>query len=270
MSKLAKELIVKPGRDIKLSEIDPGSAPGVRDKEEAVQQLQKNLERLAVLQLLLYAEDKRAVLVILQGIDASGKDGTIRHVMTGLNPQGCHVTPFKVPNSEELSHDFLWRIHKKVPSKGEIGVFNRSHYEDVLVARVHKLVPKDIWSARYEQINNFEKILSENNVTILKFFLYISKDEQKKRFEQRLVNPEKNWKFSVADLEDRKYWDDYMSAYEDAINRCSTPHAPWYIIPANKKWFRNLAVSQVMLETMEDMKMAFPKPPLDPSTLEVK
>jgi PPK2 family polyphosphate:nucleotide phosphotransferase len=268
MSQLTKKLIVKPGRNISLSEIDPASTPDVGSKEEGAEQLRKNLDRLAVLQQLLYAEDKRSVLVILQGIDAAGKDGTIRNVMTGLNPQGCHVSSFKAPNSEELSHDFLWRVHKKAPAKGEIGIFNRSHYEDVLIVRVHKLVPKEVWSARYEQINNFEKMLSENNVTILKFFLYISKDEQKKRFEERILNPEKNWKFSLADLEERKYWDDYIKAFDDAINRCSTSHAPWYIVPANKKWFRNLAVSQVIVETMEDMKMRFPKPTADLSKIE--
>jgi PPK2 family polyphosphate:nucleotide phosphotransferase len=268
MSNLVKQLIVKPEHDIKLSDIDPGSTPDVRDKDEAVLRLQKNLDRLSVLQQLLYAEDKRSVLVILQGIDAAGKDGTIRNVMTGLNPQGCHVSSFKAPNSEELSHDFLWRVHKKAPAKGEIGIFNRSHYEDVLIVRVHNLVPKQVWSARYEQINNFEKMLSENNTTILKFFLYISKDEQKKRFEERILDPKKNWKFSLADVEERKYWDDYIKAFEDAINRCTTEHAPWYIVPANKKWFRNLAVSQVIVETMEDMKMRFPKPTADLSKIE--
>jgi PPK2 family polyphosphate:nucleotide phosphotransferase len=268
MSNLVKRLIVKPGHNIRLSDIDPGSTPDVRDKEEAAERLQKNLDRLSVLQQLLYAEDKRSVLVILQGIDAAGKDGTIRNVMTGLNPQGCHVASFKAPNSEELSHDFLWRVHKKVPAKGEIGIFNRSHYEDVLVVRVHNLVPKQVWSARYEQINNFEKMLSENNTTILKFFLNISKDEQKKRFQERILDPKKNWKFSLADIEERKYWDEYIKAFEDAINKCTTSHAAWYIIPANKKWFRNLAVSQVIVETMEDMKMRFPKPTADLSKIE--
>ncbi len=267
MSKLSKNLIVEPGKKIRLADIDPNSTPGAQGKREVATQLRKNLDRLSVLQNLLYAEDKRALLVVLQGIDAGGKDGTIRHVMTGLNPQGCRVVSFKIPNAEEKSHDFLWRIHKQVPAAGQVGIFNRSHYEDVLVVRVHNLVPKEVWSQRYEQINNFEKMLSENGVTILKFFLYIGKDEQKQRFEARIRDPEKNWKFSPADVEERKYWDDYMNAFEDAINGCSTRSAPWYVIPANKKWYRNLAVSQVILDKLEGMKMQFPKPESDLSKI---
>jgi len=203
-------------------------------------------------------------------MDASGKDGTIRHVMYGVNPQVCSVTSFKAPTSEELDHDFLWRIHNAVPPRGEIGIFNRSHYEDVLIVRVHDLVPKTVWSARYEQINDFEKMLSKNNVTILKFFLHISKDEQKERLQERLNDPTKNWKMNPEDLKERELWDDYQKAYEVAIEKCSTKYAPWYIIPANKKWFRNIAVSEIIIETLENLKMKFPKPAFDPSTIVVE
>jgi PPK2 family polyphosphate:nucleotide phosphotransferase len=188
-------------------------------------------------------------------------------VMSGVNPQGCVVTSFKVPSVEEAAHDFLWRIHKAVPGNGYIGIFNRSHYEDVLVVRVHQLVPKDVWSGRYEQINEFEAMLDANNVKVLKFFLHISKDEQKKRFMERIDDPDKRWKISNADFEERKFWDDYTKAYEDALARCSTEAAPWYIIPANKKWFRNLVVSHIVVETLEEMKMKFPPPTVDVSKL---
>jgi PPK2 family polyphosphate:nucleotide phosphotransferase len=268
MPKLSKQLIAEPGKKIKLSSIDPGSTGGIKDKSQAEAQLQKNLDRLAVLQNLLYAEDRRGVQIVLQGIDAAGKDATIRHVMSGVNPQGCRVVAFKVPSEEEKKHDYLWRVHKRVAAASEMVIFNRSHYEDVLVVRVHKLVPKAIWSKRYGQINDFEEMLSENGLKILKFFLYISKDEQKKRFEERITNPEKNWKFSLADIEERKYWDDYIDAYEDAISRCSTEYAPWYVIPANKKWFRNLAVSDIIVDTMERMKMRYPKPTVDLSKIQ--
>ncbi len=267
MSKLLKQLIVEPGTKVKLSDIDPASTDGFKQKEDSLGPLQKNLDRLAVLQHLLYAEGKRGLLIVLQGIDAGGKDGTIKNVMTGLNPQGCRVVSFKVPSTEEKRHDYLWRVHKQVAAAGEMVIFNRSHYEDVLIVRVHKLVPKEVWSARYAEINDFERMLSDNGVTILKFFLYISKDEQKQRFEERIQDPHKNWKFSPADIEERKYWDDYMAAFEDAISKCSTKAAPWYIIPANKKWFRNLAVSQVIVETMESMKMQYPKPTADLSKI---
>jgi PPK2 family polyphosphate:nucleotide phosphotransferase len=196
-------------------------------------------------------------------MDAGGKDGTIRHVMSGLNPQGCRVTSFKVPTEEELSHDYLWRMHRAVPAKGEIGIFNRSHYGDVLVVRVHNLVPKRVWSKRFEQINAFEKILAETGVTIVKFFLHISKEEQKNRLQERLDDSTKHWKVSPADFEERKYWDDYVKAYEDVLARCSTPWAPWYVIPGDHKWFRNLAVADVLVRTLKDMKMRFPKSKLD-------
>lgn len=260
MSKLSEALLAQPGKKLSLAKIDPSSTHGFTDKEKAIAKLDKNLDRLSVLQYQLYAEAKRSVLVVLQGIDAGGKDGTIRRVMTGFNPQGVSVKAFKVPVGEEKQHDFLWRVHKAVPGWGEVGIFNRSHYEEVLVVRVHNLVAKTVWSKRYDQINAFEEMLAESGVRIVKFFLYIDKDEQKKRFEERLEDPTKNWKFSPGDVEERKHWDEYMTAFEDAISKCSKPHAPWYVIPANKKWFRNLAVSEILLDTFEDMKLQYPKP----------
>ena len=209
----------------------------------------------------------RALLVVLQGIDAGGKDGTIRHVMTGLNPQGVQVTPFKVPEGEETRHDYLWRIHRAVPERGKIGIFNRSHYEDVLVVRVHSLVPKSEWSRRYDQINDFERMLAQNRVRIIKFLLYISKEEQAVRFRQRLDDKTKNWKFSPADIKEREYWDQYIAAYNDMLRKCSTADAPWYVIPANHKWFRNLAVSEIMRQTLESMDLKYPKPVADLSSI---
>jgi PPK2 family polyphosphate:nucleotide phosphotransferase len=202
-------------------------------------------------------------------MDAGGKDGTIKHVMGGVNPQGCQVTSFKQPTARELAHDYLWRIHMAVPSRGYIGIYNRSHYEDVLVVRVHNLVPEEVWSTRYEQINHFEKLLAETGTTILKFFLYISKEEQKERFEARLTDPTKNWKFSAGDVKERRYWDDYMLAYEEALSRCNTPWAPWYIIPANRKWYRNLVVSQTIVETLEKLDMHYPPPLADAGSIVV-
>jgi PPK2 family polyphosphate:nucleotide phosphotransferase len=266
MIDLMKELLVKPGSKIKLSDIDPGDTHGI-DKKAAKERLRKNVDRLSALQYMLYAEGKRAVLVVLQGIDAAGKDGTIRHVMTGLNPQGVTVTPFKVPEGPETRHDYLWRVHKAVPEFGKMGIFNRSHYEDVLVARVHNLVPKSVWSERYDQINCFESMLSENGTHIVKFMLYISKDEQAKRFEDRLKDKTKNWKFSHADVKEREYWDQYIEAYEDALRKCSPDEAPWYVIPANRKWFRNYAVSEILVQTIERMHLKFPKPAEDLSKI---
>jgi PPK2 family polyphosphate:nucleotide phosphotransferase len=259
-----KKLIVDPGSRVKLSKIDPDETFGYEDDERTGGKLAKTLKRLDDLQYLLYAENKRALLIVLQAMDAAGKDGTIRHVMSGVNPQGCQVTAFKTPSDHELAHDFLWRTHLAVPPRGSIGIFNRSHYEDVLIVRVHKLVPKQIWKPRYEEINAFEKLLAENRVEILKFYLHISKDEQKKRINQRLADPKKNWKLSKADFAERKYWDDYMEAYEDALSRCSTRYAPWFIIPANHKWFRNLAVSSIIVEAMERLDMQFPKSTIVP------
>jgi len=267
---LRKQLIVKPGKEAGLAQRDPRATPGVRDKDEAQESVKKNIQRLAELQYLLYAESKRAVLIVIQAMDTGGKDGVIRHVMTGMNPQGCRVTSFKVPSSEELKHDFLWRIHREVPPAGEFGIFNRSHYEDVLVVRVHKLVPEETWSRRYEQINAFERLLTQNNVTVVKFFLHISKDEQKRRIQERLDDPTKHWKLSSADFKERNYWAGYMQAYEDALTRCSTPWAPWYVIPANHKWSRNHSVSQILVETLQELDMKFPAPAVDVKKIRLK
>ena len=266
MKQLERELRVPPGGKFKLARVDPAATHGVK-KQEAMERLAKNCERLSVLQYLLYAEARRSLLVVLQGIDAGGKDGTIRHVMNGMNPQGVDVTSFKVPEGAEKRHDYLWRIHNAVPEYGKIGIFNRSHYEDVLVVRVHGLVPKSVWSKRFHQINDFERMLSESGVTILKFLLYIGKDEQAKRFRERLDDKTKNWKFSPADVREREYWDQYMQAYEDVLRKCSTQYAPWYVIPANHKWFRNLAVSEVLSQKLEQMGLQYPKPTADLSSI---
>jgi len=256
-----RKLIVAPDTKVKLPKYDPAETLGYKDDEKTHAKLSKTLKRLDALQDLLYAEKKHALLIILQAMDAGGKDGTIRHVISGVSPQGCSVTSFKVPTTEELAHDFLWRIHRAVPEKGKMGIFNRSQYEDVLVVRVHELVPKKVWEARYDQINRFERNLAENQVIFLKFFLHISKKEQKKRFEERLADPHKKWKVSPADFAERKYWDDYTEAYQDVLSRCATENAPWFIIPANHRWFRNLAVSRIIVETLEDLHMQFPKNP---------
>lgn len=250
---------VRPGRPIRLEEIDPDGSDVFPGKDAARESLAKDLDRLRERQRLLYADGRHALLVVLQAMDTGGKDGTIRHVLSGLNPVACEVTSFKTPSAAELAHDFLWRVHQAVPAHGVIGVFNRSHYEDVLIVRVRELVPPAVWKARYEQINEFERILSQNGVTIVKFYLHISKAEQKRRLQARLDDPEKNWKFSAADLDERKLWGDYMGAYEDAINRCSTDWAPWYVMPANVKWARDAMVARVLLETMNSMSLRRPK-----------
>lgn len=256
---MAQPLVVTPGEPIRLADYDPNDA-GEYDKDSAKKVLKRNTKRLLELQEVLWAEGKHAVLIVLQGMDASGKDGTIEHVFHGVNPQGCHVTGFKVPTKEELEHDFLWRVHKAVPRQGMIGIFNRSQYEDVLVVRVENLAPEEVWSKRYEQINHFEKLLADTGTVILKFYLHISKDEQKERFEARRQDPNKVWKFSEEDVAKRRLWDDYMQAYEDAINRCSTPWAPWTIVPANRKWYRNLVVSQALVDALERLGMQYPPP----------
>jgi PPK2 family polyphosphate:nucleotide phosphotransferase len=268
--KIHNRLLVSPGKKTRLSDIDPDDTLGLKNDEVSQKMLQKLVARLDDLQYLLYASKKYALLIVLQGIDGAGKDGTIRHVISGVNPQGCRVTSFKTPSAEEAAHDFLWRIHGAIPDRGEIGIFNRSHYEDVLVVRVHKLVPESVWSRRYKQINQFERILAENNVKILKFYLHISNEEQKKRFRQRLDDRTRWWKLSPTDFQERRYWNDYMDAYEDVLRYCSTPWAPWYIIPSNKKWFRNLAVSHIIVKTLEDMNMKFPKPSFDVSRYVLK
>ena len=258
---MKQPLHISSGEHIRLQDVDPGDTGKYKDKEEANGETEKNIARMAELQEIMYAEEKHALLIILQAMDAAGKDGTIKKVMSGVNPQGCRVTSFKVPTPEELSHDFLWRLHKQVPPRGYIGLFNRSHYEDVLVVRVHQLVPEKVWRSRYEHINNFEKLLADSGVTILKFFLHISKDEQKERLQKRLDNKSKNWKFNAGDLKERDRWDDYMAAYEDAINKCNTPWAPWHVVPANKKWYRNLAISERIVEALESLDMKYPPAP---------
>ena len=240
------------------------------DKKEAVEDLAANVERLRELQDVLYAQDAQSLLIIFQAMDAAGKDGAIEHVMSGVNPQGCHVVSFKQPSDEELSHDFLWRCAKNAPERGKIGIFNRSHYEEVLVVRVHPQIlqsqhlpadiknDKEIWKKRFEQIRNFESGLAANGTHILKFFLNVSKDEQKQRFLDRIAEEDKNWKFSMGDVKERGHWDDYMKAYTDAIENTSTADAPWYIIPADKKWFTRLAVSEVIVQKLESMNLHYP------------
>ena len=225
--------------------------------EAALPALNKQLETL---QELLYAESKHKILIVLQGMDTSGKDGTIRHVFEGVNPQGVKVASFKAPTPLELAHDYLWRIHQHTPARGQIVIFNRSHYEDVLVVRVYNLVPPEMWKARYDQINAFEKMLAEEGVTILKFFLHISKEEQKERLQERLDDPAKQWKFATGDLAERKLWDDYLAAYTAVLEKTSTAHAPWYVVPANRKWYRNLVISQTIIKALEELKMEYPAP----------
>ncbi len=267
---LAEKLRVKPGRKVALSDYDTDATPGYKQKPDTDGDLEKSTSKLAELQYRLYAENKRALLIVLQAMDTGGKDGTIRHVMSGLTPTGCVVKSSKVPTDEELSHDYLWRIHHAVPPRGEFGIFNRSHYEDVIVVRVHDLVPRSVWEKRYDEINAFERHLVQNDVTILKFFLHISKEEQKRRIQERIRDPERRWKLTPSDFKERKHWAEYQRAYEDAISKCSTKWAPWYIIPADKKWFRSLAVSRIMIETLESMKMKFPKASFDPTKLKLR
>jgi PPK2 family polyphosphate:nucleotide phosphotransferase len=259
-----KQFLVKPGSKVKLGSIDAGYKGKHEDEDTAKVELGKYEDKLCKLQQMMYAEKKHSLLIVLQALDAGGKDGTVNHVMSVLNPQGTTVAAFKSPTAQELDHDFLWRVHPHVPGKGAVAIFNRSHYEDVLVVRVHKLAPKEVWKERYAIINDFEQTLcTQNNTTILKFYLHISKEEQLQRFEQRLDDPARNWKISGSDYKERELWDEYTKAFEDALEKTSTKHAPWYVIPANHKWFRNLAVSQIVAETMEEMKMKLPSPQVD-------
>jgi PPK2 family polyphosphate:nucleotide phosphotransferase len=258
---LRNKLILKPGRTtrkVKLKEWDP-SYTAKKKKEGVENELTQLSSQISELQYKFFAAKSQSLVIILQGVDASGKDGTIRHVMGALNPQSCYVKSFKVRTEEGLSHDYLWRVHMAVPAKGQIAIFNRSHYEDVIEVRVRNIVPKNELTPRYRQINDFERLLSENHVTILKFFLHISRDEQKKRLEERLEDPTKHWKISENDSQDVKYWDKYMEAYEEALNTCTTKWSPWYIIPANAKWFRNWAVAQIIVETLDSMKLKYPQ-----------
>ncbi|MDQ2730891.1 MAG: polyphosphate kinase 2 family protein [Armatimonadota bacterium] len=251
---------VTPGSEVKLKDFDPDYNKGHKD---AAEELDKYKKRLTELQELLFASRQKSLLIVLQAMDTGGKDGTISHILEGANPMGCEVVSFKQPSAEELAHDFLWRIHAAAPARGEIAVFNRSHYEDVLVARVHNLVPKDIWKGRYDLINAFENNLVENGTHILKFYLHISKEEQLSRFKDRLDDSAKQWKISDYDYKERTFWDDYTAAYEDAISRCSTEGAPWFIIPSNHKWFRNVLIARIIVEYLEAMKLKKPMPSVD-------
>ena len=265
-----KHIMVPPGHKISLrKDYDPEFTAGFKDKKDARKKLEKNIAELAEYQDILYAQDTYALLLIFQAMDAAGKDGAIKHVMSGVNPQGCQVYSFKSPSAEELDHDYLWRTNKVMPERGRIGIFNRSYYEEVLVVRVHpelldhqKIPPsarENIWKRRYEQINNMEKYLSENGVVILKFFLNVSKEEQKKRFLERIDRPEKNWKFSTADAKERAFWDDYQQAYEDCLNRTSTEWAPWFVVPADNKWFTRLTVSEIVVRTLKRLNLRYPE-----------
>ena len=254
-----KKFKVDSNSRVKLDEIDASYKGEKEDKDSVQAELEKNAQRLHDLQYLMYAENKCSLLIVLQGVDAAGKDGVVDHVLTVMNPQGCRVYGFKTPSAEELAHDYLWRIHQATPRKGYVSVFNRSHYEDVLVVRVHNLVPREVWSKRYDEINAFERQLFDNGTHILKFYLHIDKEEQLARFKQRLDDPNRHWKISESDYAEREYWQEYGRAYEDAISKCSTDYAPWYIIPSNHKWFRNLVVSQILVNTLESLNMKFPQ-----------
>jgi PPK2 family polyphosphate:nucleotide phosphotransferase len=256
-----KRYRVKPGSKVELGKVDPGSTAGFKGKKaDAEKELLALNERLEILQETLWAQNEHKVLIVLQGLDTSGKDGTISHVFEGVNPLGVRVAAFKAPTPEELDHDFLWRVHPELPGRGEMVIFNRSHYEDVLAARVHNFVPREVWQKRYSQINDFERLLAETGTLVLKFFLYISKDEQKKRLQERLDDPQKRWKFRKADLADRALWDDYLQAYEDALAQTSQSWAPWYVVPADRKWFRNLIIATVLVKALEDLNLKIPEP----------
>jgi PPK2 family polyphosphate:nucleotide phosphotransferase len=268
-AKIAKAYRVENGKHFRIKDVDPGDTADILE-DEAQQHLQKDIARMEELQDKLYAQDSWSLLLIFQAMDAAGKDGTIKHVMSGVNPEGCQVTSFKVPSSAELQHDFLWRTTQHLPERGHIGIFNRSYYEEVLVVRVHPaalaneslppaLVTKNIWEERFEDIRAFEKHLARNGTVIRKFFLHLSKKEQKKRFLARLDEPEKHWKFSAADLHEREYWDDYQKAYEEMIQNTASKHAPWYVVPADNKWFTHLVVSAAIVETMEELGLCYPK-----------
>ena len=256
---------VSPGENVDLSSIASGPTSDDWKKKSALKKIAANAVKMAELAKRLYAEDERSILLVLQGMDTAGKDGTIRNVMRGMNPTSCQVSSFKRPSEEELDHDFLWRVHKVVPRRGNIGIFNRSHYEDVLVVRVHNIVSESIWSQRYQQINQFEELLHETGTKIVKCFLHISKDTQRKRLQERIDIPEKHWKFNPGDLKERERWDDYQEAYTAALQNCSTDFAPWHVIPSDKKWYRNLVVSELLLSTLEDMAPQYPLSDEDPT-----
>jgi PPK2 family polyphosphate:nucleotide phosphotransferase len=255
---MPEPITIKPGSQCVIANIDLARRDPKFDKRSAKARIRQNAERMSELANVLFAENRRSILLVLQGMDTAGKDGTIRTVMRGVNPRSCQVVSFRRPSEEELDHDFLWRVHQVVPRKGNIGIFNRSHYEDVLVVRVHNLVPKSVWSLRYEQINAFEKLLVENGTVLIKCFLLISKDTQRRRLQERVDHPDDHWKFNLNDLVERKKWDQYIEAYEAAITRCNTEYAPWYIIPSEKKWYRNLLVSELMRRKLEELNPQYP------------
>jgi PPK2 family polyphosphate:nucleotide phosphotransferase len=255
-----KRFKVVAGSKVRLKRLDPGFKDGHASHDDATEEIAQDREKLRGLQELLYADGRCSLLICLQGMDTGGKDGTINHILGAMNPQGCRVVGFKQPSVEEGAHDFLWRIHQVTPARGKVTIFNRSHYEDVLVVRVHDLVPEAVWSRRYEEINAFEKELADAGTHILKFYLHISKEEQLRRFKERLDDPAKQWKISESDYKEREFWDDYMKAYEDALSRCSTRHAPWFVIPSDHKWFRDLAIARIVVETMERLNLEFPRP----------
>ncbi len=260
---------IQPGKKFKLENFKTDDTGDFKDRQDAEYESQKNLAKLHDLQEVLYAQSQHAILIVLQAMDAGGKDGTIEHIFSGMNPQGCNVTSFKVPTPEEKSHDFLWRIHQHAPAKGMFGIFNRSHYESLLVERVRGYAPKEVWKNRYDHVNNFEKMLADEGTTIVKFYLCVSKKEQAERLQSRLDDPKKNWKFNPGDLEERKYWDDYMDAFDDVLEKCSTPHAPWYVIPSDKKWYRNYVISDILLKTVSGLDLHFPKPLVDVSQYKI-
>lgn len=249
---------VSPGEKMRLAAVDADQSEHYTRKKDVLGELEVQRRRIQDLQARMYAENQQGILIVLQAMDTGGKDGTIKHVFSGVNPQGCRVSSFKAPNPEEANHDFLWRYHKSAPARGRIGIFNRSHYEDVLVVRVKNLVPEEVWRERYGLIKDFEQNLTRNGISVLKFYLHISKDEQKRRLESRLADPDKRWKFSTNDIKERALWDDYQEAFEDAINNTSTEYAPWYVVPANKKWYRNLVVARTIADTLEGMNPKFP------------
>ena len=266
---LSDDVIVKPGSAFSLAERDPADKLGYRDKDSARKSTAADAAEIDRLQDMLYAEGKRSLLVVLQGTDTSGKDGTIRDVFNVTGPLGVHVTSFKAPSAEELAHDYLWRVHHAVPARGIIGVFNRSHYEDVLVVKVRKFAPAIDIERRYDQINAFEKMLVENGTTILKFMLHISKDEQRERLQARVDEPDKNWKFNPGDLDDRSLWDDFQAAYQTMLERCSTKWAPWHVIPSDRKWVRSAAIAAIVRRTLTEMKPRYPAPAWDPKTISI-
>jgi PPK2 family polyphosphate:nucleotide phosphotransferase len=267
-TEVPQRLLVEPGSRVKLAELDPGARGQYETCEQAAPEIRSLMRKLDRLQYQMHAEKKHSLLIVLQGMDACGKDGMIRHLLTGMNPAGCRVVGFKRPKPEELDHDFLWRVHPHLPAKGEVTIFNRSHYEDVLVVRVHQFAEVNMWSKRYELINDFERLLAmENDTTVLKFFLYISKEEQLVRFKQRLDDPARRWKISEADYRERAHWNRYTEAFEDMLQKTSTRYAPWYVIPSNNKWFRDLAVSQIVTDTLEKLEMKWPEPAVDLSDI---